>query len=195
MVALKKIVKNYTIKEYLKLERQSNRKHEFYNGKIKEEPGGTTNHNLIASNAITELNIALRNKDKEYFVLNSDMKIQIPEFNHFVYPDAVVICEKIKLYKGRNDVIINPLLVVEVLSPSTKKNDRGQNFLEYKTLHSFQEYLLLSQKQPWANVNYREEVNLWSDETVRSLEEVVYLKSIDVKIMLKDFYKGVRFEK
>ena len=195
MIAFKEKEQTYSIEEYLKLEQNSNRKHEFYNGKIKEVPGGTTNHNLIASNAITELNIALRKKEKEYFVLNSDMKIQIPDFNHFVYPDALVICEEIQLYRGRKDVIINPLLIVEVLSSSTQKYDRGPKFLQYKTLPSFEEYLLISQRQPWISVETKEKKHTWSNVVKKNLLNEIHLKSIDIKISLKDIYRGVKFDK
>ena len=194
MVAFKGIEQTYSIEEYLKLEQNSNRKHEFYNGKIKEVPGGTTSHNLIATRIAAILTFRLDDKeDKEYFVLNSDMKIQIPDFNHFVYPDAVVVCEKIKLYKNRKDVIINPLLIVEVLSPSTERHDRGPKFLQYKTLPSFKEYLLISQMQPWVCVETKKRGNNWSNIVTKNLDDDFYLKTIDEKISLKSLYKGVNF--
>ena len=80
--------------------------------------------------------------------MGSDIKIAIEAFTHFRYPDAVVICEKIEYYGNRKDVIVNPLLIVEVLSSGTESIDRGVKFDDYKTLSSFKEYVLVSQQSP-----------------------------------------------
>ena len=100
--------KTYTIAEYLEREGRTVQKHEFFNGKICEVPGSTISHNLISTRLITELRNKLDNRKGKYFVFGSDIKIHIPEFNHVVYPDAVVICEKIDTFKNRKDIIINP---------------------------------------------------------------------------------------
>ena len=115
----------YTVKEYLAFEERAKNKHEFYNGKIVKMPGATYKHNRIATNIMVELSILL--KEKKFEVLNSDMKIHIPQLESFVYPDAVVVFEKVQFYENRNDVIVNPLLIVEVASRSTKNTTGLQN--------------------------------------------------------------------
>ena len=153
--------KYYTIKEYLAFEQRAVNKHEYYNGKIIKISGGTFAHNLIANNVSSELSVALRSK--AFFVLNSDMKIRIPQFDCFVYPDTVVVFEKPIFYEDRTDVIMNPLLIVEVSSRSTRKNDRTTKFEYYKTLPSFKEYVLIEQTTPWAVASYKITERTWQD--------------------------------
>ncbi len=186
--------KKYSIEEYLALERKAAVKHEFYNGNIIETPGGTLYHNLIATNFAVAISTALENKEKEYLVLNSDTKIQIPAFNHFVYPDTVVVCEKPEFYEGHKDIITNPILIVEVMSPSSQIYDKGEKFYKYRTLPSLQEYVLANQEQPWVNAFYREKPNTWIDTVADNLENSICLQSIDCKISLKRLYKSVVFE-
>ena len=186
--------KVYSIEEYLLIEDQSVEKHEFYNGKAIKMPGAKPAHNLIASNIITHLNNALENAPKEYFVLNSDSKIHIPRFRNFVYPDAVVVCETIELYPGSSTVITNPLLIVEVLSPSTEKHDRHSKFNDYKQIPSFKEYLMVSQTLPYALASFKSADRTWEDLEAEGLDSTLYLKSVDCTLDLKKIYKGVRFE-
>jgi len=185
--------KKYTVEEYLAFERKAAVKHEFYNGNIVEMPGGTINHNLIATNFAVALSIALEEKDEKYLVINSDMKIQIPAFNHFVYPDTVVVCEKPAFYEDNKDVITNPLLIVEVMSPSSQVYDQGEKFYKYRTLPSLQEFVLASQEQPWVNTFYRGKPNTWIETLADKLESTIHFKSIDCEIDLKRIYKNVEF--
>ena len=122
------------------------------------------------------------------------MKIHIPEFNHVVYPDAVVVCEEVKYHTDRKDVILNPLLIVEVLSPSTKDYDRSLKFYKYKTLPSFKEYVLVSQEKPWVCASFREKPNVWVDSFAEGLGQGISLASIDCEIPLSKIYEGVSFD-
>jgi Uma2 family endonuclease len=185
--------KKYTVEEYLVFERRAAVKHEFYNGNIVEMPGGTTNHNLIATNFIVALSNALEEKDKKYLVFTCDMKVQIPEFYHFAYSVTVVICEYPELYQGNKDVITNPILIVEVMSPSSQVYDRGEKFYKYRTLPSLQEYVLASQERPWVNAFYRGKPNTWIDTVADKLESAIYFKSIDCEISLNRIYKNIEF--
>ncbi len=183
----------YSTEEYLLLEDQSPEKHDFRNGKVYKMPGAPPVHNLIAANVITELNIALRQREKKYFVLTSDTKIHVPRFNSFVYPDAVVVCEQIELYPGSTTVITNPLLIVEVLSPSTKDYDKYGKFHEYKQLRSFKEYLLIEQKTPYTIASFKTGERTWQDTEADNLKVSIFLKSIDCTIELHNIYNGVQF--
>lgn len=186
--------KTYSIEEYLELEDRSTEKHEFRNGKIYKMPGAKPSHNLIAANIITHLNNALENSSKKYFVLTSDSKIHIPRFNSFVYPDAVVVCEQIELYPGSTTVITNPLLIVEVLSPSTEDYDRQSKFYDYKHIPSFKQYVLVEQTMPYIVASFKTAEHTWQDTEADGLEAAIYLKSIDCTLALNKIYKSVRFE-
>jgi len=187
------IEKNYTIKEYLSLEDASVEKHEFYNGKIIKMSGAKPNHNLIAANIITALNNALEKNEKEYFVLTSDSKIYNARLNSFLYPDAVVICENIELYPGSSTVITNPLLIVEVLSPSTEEHNRTGKFYDYKLIPSFKEYVLVWQTIPSVTASYKIADRTWQDTEAEGLDSSIYLQSINCSIDLKKVYRGIKF--
>ncbi len=185
--------KLYTINEYFALEKEAEEKHEYYNGEIIKMPGASFIHNRIAVNIMVALANKLR--DTNYVVLNSDMKIHIQQLESFIYPDAVVIFEKPEFYAERNDTIINPLLVVEVASPSTTKYDRYTKFQYYKTLPSFKEYVLVEQSQPWVVASYKIAERTWKDTEATTLDGSVYLQSVDCIIELKDVYHRVQFNK
>lgn len=187
------ISKTYSIAEYLAMDENSVEKHEFYNGKIIKISGGTYNHNLIATNIITALNLMLEEKQREYAVLGSDMKVYSPRIMSFVYPDAVVVCEKPLFYEDRKDIITNPLLIVEVLSPSTKDYDRKGKFFDYKQIPSFKEYLLVEQNIAFATASYKIADRTWQDAEADGIAASIHLKSIDCTISLSKIYKGIKF--
>jgi Uma2 family endonuclease len=186
-------ITTYSIEEYFEMEALSDDKLEYRNGKIFEMPGAKPRHNLITAWIITYLNILLMDKAKKYFVLTSDTKIHIPKLNSFVYPDAVVICEEIQLLEGRSDVVINPLLIVEVLSKSTAANDRTGKFFDYRNIPTFQEYILVEQDFPEVTSFYRKDEKLWEEAVAIGLEDKMYLKSLDISIDLSQIYRQVEF--
>lgn len=187
-----RIEKRFTATQYLVSEEKSVNKHEFFNGKIIKMPGASHQHNQIAANIITGLNLALDDVAENFIVYSSDMKIHIPRFNHFVYPDAVVICEEPVLYAGRTDTILNPVLVVEVLSASTSHHDRGNKFLQYQTLPSFKEYLLVAQDQIEVTRFFCGDGQNWEKIVVTNLDGVVELKSLNILMPLKRIYNRVK---
>jgi Uma2 family endonuclease len=184
--------KLYTVEEYLEMEERSLEKHEYYNGKIIKMSGGKPVHNQIAMHIGAELRFALKKTKKKFLIYNSDTKIQIPSENLFVYPDAVVVCERPILYGNRKDVIINPLLIVEVLSKATEQHDKGKKFDYYRTLPSFQEYVLLSQDKPFASVYHRETMDTWRIRDIK--EGIIDLQSIGCQINLEDIFEDIIFE-
>lgn len=192
-ILVENIEKNYTIEEYLAMEDASVEKHEFYNGKIIKMAGAKPNHNIIAANIIAELIFGIQNKPKEYFVLTSDSKIYNPRFNSFLYPDAVVICEEVELYPGSSTVITNPLLIVEVLSPSTEEHDRTGKFYDYKLIPTFKEYVLVWQTIPSVTTSYKIGDRTWQDTDADGIDATIYLQSIDCSIELKKIYRGIKF--
>ncbi len=183
----------YSVEDYLTMEARNLEKSEYYDGEIVPMAGAKAVHNLIAANAITALNIALEENVQEYLVLNSDTKIQIPALRSFVYPDAVVVCEALEFYENREDIITNPLLIVEVLSPGTEQYDRRGKFDYYKTLTSFREYVLIQQRFPVVTASCKIAERTWQDNEASGLEQTIYLRSLDVTLPLKRLYRGVTF--
>ncbi|HAD11706.1 MAG TPA: Uma2 family endonuclease [Saprospirales bacterium] len=177
-----------SIEEYLEMESRSRVKHHYNRGQLENMPGGTLKHNMISSNVITAINIALKTMRKPYLVSNSDTKIWIPAIKSFYYPDAVVICEVPEYYGNRKDVIINPLLIVEVASPATENFDRSGKFLDYATIDTFKEYLLLDQDQPYARQSQRVNSDTWQMSTIQGMDQYLELKSIGCLLSMQDVY-------
>ena len=197
MTATAAIRKTYTLDEYFSLEEQSAVKHEFDHGKLIELAGGTIDHGLICSNIITLLNLFFSEKgNTPYFVFGSDVKLWLPNGNKILYPDASALMTPIELYPGRRDVLMNPLLIVEVLSDSTAAYDRGKKFEGYCSIPSFREYVLVSQSEPFLEAFYLHdpETNLWKISRASGLDSKLFLHSIGVEIALQDVYRGLTFE-
>jgi Uma2 family endonuclease len=193
VVKKKATTRNVSLATYLDREEKSVDKHEYYNGKIVKMPGAKAKHNQIAMQFGAAVLNAVENLNTTYIVYNSDMKIYIPIFNHAVYPDAVVVCEAPQYWNGREDIILNPILVVEVLSASTEKYDRHDKFMKYKTLESFKEYVLVYQDICRVERFFQEEKRLWRETIVDNLDENIYLASLGVSIDLKKIYKNITF--
>lgn len=183
--------RSFSVQEYLEAEEKAISKNEFYNGTLVPVSGASFIHNIIAVNLLTCLRNALKKKQQKYFVSNSDTKIHIPSLNSFVYPDAVVVSGSPSFYQQRTDTITNPLLVVEVLSPSTEKYDRALKFEEYCTIPSFQQYVLVGQEQHYTSTFYREDEELWRRTNVQGINEQLYLASLDITLKLSDIYEDV----
>jgi Uma2 family endonuclease len=180
-----------TFDAFLLLEEVSKEKHHFLNGNIIPMAGGTAKHNEICANIITALSLGVRTAAQRYRVYTSDMKIWIPKRNQGVYPDAVVVAVEPIFYKDRRDVITNPRLIVEVLSPGSEVYDRGAKFLDYQTLPDFQEYLLVSQEEPALTHAVRRGDDLWQMSDIQGIEQGVFLSSINLNLPLEDIYFNI----
>lgn len=190
---LHKPVRKYTLEEYLRKEANSVHKHEFINGEIIKMPNARYNHNLIAMNIAVEMTNATENLEKEYHILGSDQKIYFPNLDEGVYADTLAICEKPLFWDDDDLLLINPILVVEVLSKSTQKYDKTGKFNKYKTLESFKEYVMIRQNECYAEVWYRERPGLWHETIVTDIEGKLPLQSLGVEISMKRIYKNVSF--
>ena len=134
-----------TPEEYLEIERAADERHEYYRGQMYLMPGGSLRHSVISTNILSELSNAL--KRRPCIVVNSDMRMRVAEDGLYTYPDISVVCGDPKFADRRTDTLLNPSLIVEVLSPSTERKDRGFKFAQYRTLASLQEYALVSQEE------------------------------------------------
>jgi Uma2 family endonuclease len=160
MGVLEKIEKRYyTFEEYLKLEVLAEEKSEYHSGTIVTMAGGFCNHSLITSNTSTALNIALDKMGKDYIVYSLDVLVRIDKFNKGLYPDFFVACEDNK--EENPNILTNSILLIEVLSKSSKNYDKGEKFEYYPSIPSFQEYMIIYQTTPKIQTWYKEEENLW----------------------------------
>ena len=189
--------KYFSVDEYLRIQETSLEKLEYYDGKIKPMHGGTFNHNAIAARILVAISNALEKTEENYFVLGSDMKIQIEKENKFLYPDTLVICGKPAFYKNRKDTITNPILIVEVLSKSTQKKDHTEKFESYKTLSSFQEYVLVNQDKAEVQVFFKNKNKNknkeWGQISFTQITQTIPLQSIGCDILVSDVYKSITF--
>ena len=133
----------YTPEEYLEMEQAAEFKHEYCAGEIFAMAGAKRAHNLITTNTLTALVNQLR--DKDYEVYANDMRVQGNQSREYSYPDVVVVCGQPQFRDSREDTLLNPLVIVEVLSPSTEAYDRGDKLLRYRQIESLTDYVLISQ--------------------------------------------------
>ncbi len=185
------LIKNqiWSKEEYLKLEASNAYRSEYHKGDIFAMAGGSYKHSAICSNLHRRIGNLLNGKDCISF--DGNLKLSIPEHNAFVYPDMMVVCGKIEFYENQNDIIQNPVLIVEVLSPSTESFDRGGKFEYYRSLASLTEYVLISQKSPIVETYYRQSEKNWLYSVVKGLEENLVLQSLSIGIALTEIYQKV----
>jgi len=179
----------YTAEEYLALEVKSDIRSEYRDGDIIPMTGGTPAHNEIIATLIFLLKSALRQQPYSIFV--TDQRLWIPDRDQYTYPDVMVTPRPPELQPDRQDTVMNPILLVEVLSDSTEKYDRGDKFEAYRTIPAFQEYLLIAQTQPHVEQYTKQAENQWLFTEYHDLSTSFELQSVGVTIALADLYEAV----
>ncbi len=182
----------HSIVDYLTFEDESQEKHEYHDGYIVSMAGGTETHSLISSNIGGSLFALLKNKNCRSY--NSDLKVSAQKVNNYYYPDGLVICGKPRFEGNRKDIILNPTLIVEVLSKSTESYDRGEKFAMYRTIPSLQEYVLVSQNKAHIESFSKNEQGIWQLAEAKGAEEILPLYSLEIDLPLADVYSKVIFE-
>lgn len=180
------------LEEYRKLEEKSEERHEYHGGKIVKMTGGTINHNRIIRNLIRILDLAFQNTSYEVFT--SDLRLYIPEFDRATYPDILVVNGEPILNNNRKDEILNPCLIIEVLSPSTQNYDRGDKFLCYRSIPYLKEYVLISQKDFFVEYYRKTAENQWLLQEYKGEETEFKLEDINVSLSMKDCYQKISFK-
>lgn len=178
--------------EYLVFERASQTKHEYYDGVIYAMTGGKEPHNLIAGNAHASLHAQLRRKPCR--VYQSDMRVKIVQTGLNTYPDVLVICGQPQFTDAVHDAVINPIVIIEVLSASTERYDRGMKFQNYQTIATLQDYILISQDQHRVEHFSRQENNRWLLQLALGIDAQINIQSIDCILTLADVYEKVELE-
>jgi Uma2 family endonuclease len=187
-------VKSYiSPEEYLRLERQAEYKSEYLNGDIFAMSGASRKHNLVTGNILGELNQQLRGKPCE--VYPSDMRLKVTATGLYTYPDVVVVCGEPKFEDEYVDTLLNPTLLVEVLSQSTERYDRIAKSSYYRTLDSLAEHLLVAQDEVRLEQYVKQANGQWLLFECTSLDNVVELPSIGCSLALRDVYDKVSLDK
>lgn len=179
-----------SLQVYLEAEAQSATKHEFWDGEIIAMAGGSPAHNKIANSVGTAIDSALDKNYKDCAVFSSDQQVYIPNYNRCVYPDCTVVCGEEEL--SGNTMLLNPLLIIEVLSESTKEYDSTDKFEAYRSIPSFKEYVLVWQTIPKVQSWYKEDDQLWRISSAFGLDKTLPLYSLGCELALIDIYKRVK---
>ena len=177
--------------QYLELERAAPFRSEYYNGRMYAMSGGSHGHALIIGNLIGELWGAL--KKGPCRVTPSDLRVRVSPAGLYTYPDVVVVCGEPKYADNQADTLLNPVLIIEVLSPSTEGYDRGFKSAQYRTLASLQEYALVSQAEPRIEVFRRQPGAGWLFSEAVGLEAVCRFENVGVSLALAELYDKVTF--
>jgi Uma2 family endonuclease len=181
-----------TPQEYLAIERDSEFRHEFYRGEMLQTTGGSFKHSLIKSYISRALGNQLKSRDCT--VHSSDLRVKVTATGIYTYPDVLVACGELQLEDAHSDTLLNPVVIVEVLSPSTEAYDRGEKWKNYRTIDSLREYLLVAQDAPRVEQYIRQEQEGWLLTETDQLDQTVELPSIACRLPLREIYARVDFE-
>lgn len=182
----------YTPEEYLAMERQAPFKSEYHAGEIFAMAGASVTHNIITLNVATQLRVQLRGGPCRPFA--ADMRVRVGPADLYAYPDVAVVCGERRFADEQRDVLLNPTVIVEVLSPGTEEYDRGDKFAGYRHLESLQEYLLVAQDRPRVEQYTRQADGQWRLSEAAHLDAVMHLSSLAADLALSEVYADVSFE-
>ncbi len=183
----------YTAEEYLELEEAADYKSDYRDGEIVPMAGGTTNHNKIALNFAANLKFALKGQDYDIYI--GDVRLWIPDYSQYTYPDLMVIQGK-PIYTGKGKTtVMNPLLIVEVLSKSTRNYDQGEKFLYYRSIPQFKEYILIDQARYHVIQHTKTSEGQWLLTEQTSEAAILELNNIDFTINFSDIYVTPKAER
>ncbi|MDQ0638501.1 Uma2 family endonuclease [Pedobacter sp. W3I1] len=183
--------RHYTIEEYLEMEKASTVKHEYFQGEIFAMSGATFNHNLIFSNIFGPLFFKL--KGSKCIPFGSDMRMNISENTLFTYPDISIYCNEIKHLSEDGDTILQPTVIIEILSPSTKNYDRGKKFNLYKDIPSLKEYIMIDSESVLVEAYYIDDEQNWVLHKHEEISDILNLVSMGFDVALTDIYNHISF--
>ena len=179
---------HYTVEDYLTLERSASYKSEYRDGQIYAMTGASRKHNLVSGNIYRELSLQLKKHPCEAYI--NDMRVKAAEASSYHYPDVSVVCGTPQFEDAQVDTLLNPTLLIEVLSPSTEAYDRGSKFARYRKTASLREYLLVAQDQPIIE-RYVRQGDVWILSEVAGIDASISLESIGCVLSLREVYDKV----
>lgn len=180
----------YTEEEYLVLERAADHKSEFFNGRIYAMAGASGQHIRITTNTSSELHQLFKGRPCEIF--STELKIKVSETGLYTYPDIVAVCGEQRYTDDRQDTLLNPTVLIEVLSPSTEAYDRGDKFAHYRNIESLQEVLLVSQHRILID-HYTRQGDEWLLKSYSDVDSIVTLESVGARLPVREIYDRVEF--
>ncbi len=183
---------NVSVAEYLAIEQTEDCRYEYHDGKIFAMAGGTVEHGLISGNVYGEIKFALRNGSSKCTVLNSEVKLHIEASNKFVYSDVMVVCDELERSSIEENAIVNPVVIIEVLSKSTESYDRGDKFFAYRQIPTLKEYILIDQYQPQIDI-YERQAGLWKITRKNALSSLIQIHALGIEISLANIYEQIKF--
>jgi len=184
-------LKRISEQEYLRREREAAYKSEYFQGEVFARVGGSPNHSLIAANFVREAGNAL--KGKPCLVFTSDLRVRVDPSGLYTYPDASIVCGELQFADDQRDTLTNPTVIIEVLSESTEKYDRGRKANSYRQIASLQELVLVAQDRPHVERFTRQATGDWLFHEERDLEALFELPSMGFSIALAEIYRNVQF--
>jgi len=182
--------KYITPEEYLKLERKSETKNEYYSGEIFAMPGASLNHNKISGNIFAGLHSRLKNT--KCIPFGSDMRMYVSENGLFTYPDICVFCGEVKLYDDENDTALYPKVIFEISNHVFHNNSRGGNFVHYREIKTLEDYILVSQNEISIEHYHKQPDSKWILEEFKNITDELILDSIKVSLKLSEIFEGVK---
>ena len=177
--------------EYLAFERTADTKSEYLNGRIYAMSGASRNHNRITISLAATLHLQLKRKPCEAFV--NDMRVKVSPTGLYTYPDMVIVCGEPRFEDQAFDTLLNPTVIIEVLSDSTEKYDRGEKFAHYRALDSLTDYLLVAQNQPRIECFSRQPGGQWLYSVADGLDAQMNVGEMDFVLRLNEIYERVVF--
>jgi Uma2 family endonuclease len=181
--------KYITPEEYLAAERAAEFKSEYYQGEVFALAGAGNNHNIITINLVGNLFNLLRGKSCQ--VYSNDMRLHIPVNGLYTYPDVMVVCGEKQFLDEKQDTLLNPILIIEVLSPSTEDYDLGKKFMLYRSIPALQHYIVVDSRSPYVGQHSKNNEGNWVLTEVKDLSISFTLTNLDITIPLTDLYEGI----
>lgn len=178
-----------TEEEYLALERRAEFRSEYYAGEVFALAGASRRHNRIVSNLVITLGLQLR--DGPCNVYSTDMRVKVTSTGLYTYPDVVVTCGAERFADGESDVLLNPLVLIEVSSDSTEAYDRGKKFEHYRSIESLKEYLLVAQNSPRVEQFVRQSEKNWLYSEIDAPGARIKIQSVECELKIEDIYLKV----
>lgn len=182
-----------TIEEYIEFDKNSMERYEYFDGEVFAMAGGSPEHSRISTNVTSRLFLKLLGSKWEVF--NADMQLKVPAAPPYRYPDASVVCGEAIFEEVQGvKLLVNPLVLIEVLSPTTEGYDLGKKFTEYKSIATFQEYLAISQSHPHVIHYVRHPNGFWVRHDIEGVASEVTIESLNIVLPLSEIYARVNFK-
>ncbi|MCP4110856.1 MAG: Uma2 family endonuclease [Desulfobacteraceae bacterium] len=181
----------FSPEEYFEMEEAAEYKSEYYHGEIFAMSGASLNHNIIVGNTFASLHSLL--SDSDCTVFTSDMKIRVDEAMHYTYPDISIVCGDIEFAGNRDDTVSNPVVIIEVLSKSTKDYDKGSKFAAYQNIKSLKNYILIDQYMCNVEYFYKNKAGKWILDEYKNLDQTLKIRNPGIELPLKTVYNRVKW--